>query len=136
MDTVTPDVRSSVMAKVKSKGNRSTEWRLRSALIRAGISGWTLRSDLPGTPDFVFASARLVVFVDGCFWHGCPKCKRTPSSNTEYWGAKIAGNRKRDRAIALLLEGQGWKVVRLWEHQLIKMRAIIKRISNALDPCR
>lgn len=73
MDTVSPEIRSRVMAKVRSHRNRSTEWRLRSALVRVGIRGWTLNmADLIGKPDFVFPIQRLVMFVDGCFWHGWP----------------------------------------------------------------
>lgn len=134
MDSVTPEIRSRVMARVKSQRNRSTEWRLRSALVRAGICGWTLLSDLPGKPDFVFTAERLVIFVDGCFWHGCPRCKRTPGSNTDYWSVKIARNRKRDRATTTRLRSEGWMVMRLWEHQLHDMSTIIDRISDVVCP--
>ncbi|MCC6365400.1 MAG: very short patch repair endonuclease [Bryobacterales bacterium] len=136
MDTVTPEIRSTVMARVKSQRNRSTEWRLRSALVRAGICGWTLHSDLPGKPDFIFETERLIIFVDGCFWHGCPKCKRMPSSNTDYWSVKIARNRKRDRVTTALLRRDGWTVLRFWEHQLINMEPILGRISAAINPSR
>jgi DNA mismatch endonuclease (patch repair protein) len=129
MDTVAPETRSRVMAKVRSQRNRSTEWRLRSALARAGIRGWTLnRSDLPGRHDFVFRAHHLAVFVDGCFWHGCPACKRTPSSNVEYWTQKIERNRKRDKTVCASLRRDGWRVLRIWEHRLGHMDSVVARI--------
>src|ERR1035438_2640571 len=118
MDSIPPEIRSRVMAQVRSQRNRSTEWRLRSALVRAGIRGWTLNAaDVTGRPDFVFPTQRLAVFVDGCFWHGCPKCKRVPSSNTSYWDRKIERNRSRDRAVNATLRRDGWRLLRIWEHQ-------------------
>src|ERR1035437_146867 len=129
MDSDTPETRSRVMAQVRSKRNRSTEWRLRAALVRAGIRGWTLNAaDLTGKPDFVFPLQRLVVFVDGCFWHGCPKCYRRPSSHTDYWDAKAARNRARDVKITARLKQDGWRVLRIWEHQLSTMDSVVGRI--------
>jgi DNA mismatch endonuclease (patch repair protein) len=97
MDTVSPETRSRVMARVRSQRNRSTEWRLRACLIRAGIRGWKLNPpDIHGKPDFAFREQRLLLFVDGCYWHGCPKCYRRPSSNMDYWDAKVTRYRSRD----------------------------------------
>jgi DNA mismatch endonuclease (patch repair protein) len=132
-----PDVfsrrqRSKVMAACRGKGNRSTEARFRAALAAHGVAGWKMHSpSLPGRPDFVFAHPKIAVFVDGCFWHGCRECEKTPASNTGYWLKKIAGNRRRDRKITRALRSQGWLVVRLWEHdlrhRLKKCVAIIQR---------
>src|SRR5882672_8682048 len=98
MDNVSPHVRSRTMAAVRSSRNRSTEWVLRARLVRAGFRGWRLNAkDVLGCPDFVFDEERLAVFVDGCFWHGCPSCHRPPSSNQEYWTQKVGRNKKRDR---------------------------------------
>lgn len=134
MDTVSPEIRSRVMARVRSQRNRSTEWRLRSALARAGIRGWTLNvGDVPGRPDFAFPARRLAIFVDGCFWHGCPACKRVPSSNVEYWSPKIARNRKRDRTVSASLKKDGWKVLRIWEHQLSRMDSVVTRVRRLAD---
>jgi DNA mismatch endonuclease (patch repair protein) len=131
MDCVTPETRSRVMAKIRSKGNRSTEWRLRAALVRAGVRGWTLNAAyLTGKPDFVFPVQRIAVFVDGCFWHGCSKCQRIPSSNVSYWDRKIERNRTRDRAVNRCLKSDGWKVFRIWEHQLRRMDSVIGKIRN------
>jgi len=90
MDSVDKQTRSLVMASVRSTGNRSTEKRLRSALVHAKIKGWRIQAhDLAGIPDFVFDNERVAVFVDGCFWHGCPRCYRRPSSSRKYWDEKV-----------------------------------------------
>jgi DNA mismatch endonuclease (patch repair protein) len=73
---------------------------------------------LPGKPDFVFEAARVVVFLDGCYWHGCPKCYRAPTSNTGYWSEKFRRNKDRDKRVVRLLKRDGWKVVRVWEHEI------------------
>jgi DNA mismatch endonuclease (patch repair protein) len=107
------------MSKVRSVGNRSTELKVRMALVRMGVRGWVLHArDIEGRPDFWFPQHRLVVFVDGCFWHGCPKCLRLPSQNRTYWTAKISGNIARRNAIRRALRRRGIKVLRVWEHQL------------------
>lgn len=133
MDTVSPETRSRVMGQVRSNRNKSTEWRVRAILIRNGIRGWSLYpSDLRGKPDFVFRAKRIALFLDGCFWHGCPKCKKVPASNTAYWTRKIEGNRKRDRATSAQLRRDGWKVLRIWEHQLKNLERVLARIKRAL----
>lgn len=112
--------RSRQMALVRSCGNRSTEWRLRLALVRRGIAGWTLHArELPGRPDFVFVEARVAVFVDGCFWHACRACGRPlPRTNRRYWSAKIAGNVRRARRVDAALRREGFVVLHVWEHAL------------------
>jgi DNA mismatch endonuclease, patch repair protein len=67
-----------------------------------------------------FIRARVAVFVDGCFWHGCPKCYRSPSTNREYWDQKLTANRARDQRVTLQLESAGWAVMRFWEHDIEK----------------
>jgi DNA mismatch endonuclease, patch repair protein len=119
MDTLTKHERSALMSKVRSTGNRSTEKRLRLALVRSGIRGWRMHPrSIPGQPDFWFPSGRVAVFVDGCFWHGCPRCLRLPKGNRAYWRSKIDGNRKRARRVARLLRAKGIRVLRVWEHRL------------------
>jgi DNA mismatch endonuclease (patch repair protein) len=133
MDNVSPETRSRVMRQVRSTRNRSTEWRVRSILIRAGIRGWKLNpQEIAGRPDFAFPVERLLVFVDGCFWHGCPKCKRRPHSNNEYWDPKIQRNRKRDHATTTQLKRAGWDVVRIWEHQLHRTEWLLSKIKSHL----
>jgi DNA mismatch endonuclease (patch repair protein) len=90
-DNVSKEQRSATMAKVKSTGNRTTEVIVEAALLRFGIIGWEKHPDLPGKPDFYFPSLRLMLFVDGCYWHGCPKHVRRPTSNTEYWKSETVG---------------------------------------------
>jgi len=118
-DHVSPETRSQIMRAVKSKGARSTERKLRAALVRAGIKGWHMHADqLPGKPDFIFPEKMLAVFVDGCFWHGCAKCYRRPHSSQTYWDAKVAGNMARDKSRRAELKKLGWKVIRFWEHEV------------------
>ncbi|WP_211453354.1 very short patch repair endonuclease [Collimonas antrihumi] len=110
--------RSEVMGRIRSQDNLSTEGRL-IAIFRANkVSGWRRRQNLLGKPDFVFRECRVCVFVDGCFWHGCPKCYRRPSSNQSYWDQKVQRNAARDRFVSRELKKQGWQILRIWEHQL------------------
>jgi DNA mismatch endonuclease, patch repair protein len=121
------------MAQVRSQRNRSTEWRLRGCLVRAGIRGWTLNpAEIAGKPDFAFREQRLLLFVDGCYWHGCPRCYRRPSSNTEYWDAKVLRNRARDVRTTAALKREGWRVIRIWEHQLSSPHSVLRKILTAL----
>ena len=86
-----------------------------------------------GKPDMVFPSYGIVVFIDGCFWHGCPKHYRMPSSNVNYWKQKISGNKKRDRKINKQLEEEGWKVIRIWEHDIKQnLEKTVNRITKNL----
>src|SRR5205823_13466945 len=117
-DWLSPEQRSHNMASIRSKGNASTERALLTVLRKAGISGWRRHVKLPGRPDFVFAKKRLAIFVDGCFWHGCPRCYQLPEDNRPYWQKKVLSNRLRDRRNAQRLRARGWKVVRVWEHAL------------------
>lgn len=75
-------------------------------------------ADLIGKPDFVFREYRLSVFVDGCFWHGCAEHRGIPQSNHVFWSRKIRKNRQRDQLVTARLEGDGWKVLRFWEHDI------------------
>lgn len=119
MDKMSQKSRSKVMAAIKSNGNHSTERRLRAILASSGISGYQIRpKGLFGNPDFVFASQNIVIFVDGCFWHGCPQCYKRPSSSQKYWDAKVKRNRTRARKVNSELGAMGWKVIRFWEHEL------------------
>jgi len=114
-----PEGNARRMKAIRGHGNKGTERRLRALMVRAGIRGWQLRPEgLPGKPDFLFTEARVVVFVDGCFWHGCPRCGNVPSVNRPYWSAKIQGNRDRDKKRTRTLRKQGYRVLRLWEHEL------------------
>ena len=135
MDNVSPEIRSKVMAKVRSNRNRSTEWRLRASLIRAGLRGWKMNPpDVCGKPDFVFQKHRLAVFVDGCFWHGCPKHSSKPATNRAFWNKKMSANKKRDQLVTRTLKKHGWYVVRIWQHALNRKNEVccLVRIKQAL----
>jgi DNA mismatch endonuclease (patch repair protein) len=135
MDTLSRTERSALMAKIRSQGNRSTETRLRLALVRARISGWQLHpKSVLGRPDFWFKAKRVALFVDGCFWHGCKRCLRLPRGNRSYWRNKIDGNVLRAEAINRELRTAGVRVLRVWEHELKNSRLdkTISRLSHAL----
>jgi DNA mismatch endonuclease, patch repair protein len=119
------------MAAIRSFGNKDTELRLAAIFRATGITGWRRRQPLLGRPDFVFRRARLAVFVDGCFWHGCPKHGRQPTSNRGYWIPKLRRNQERDLAVKRALSKRGWTVIRLWEHELTSP-LLAKRISRVL----
>jgi len=111
--------RSRIMSAVKSRGNKSTEAAFRLALVRAKLRGWRVHpKDVLGRPDFYFPNSNLVVFVDGCFWHGCPECGHIPKTNSRFWRAKIKRNILRDTDITEKLEKAGFVVQRFWEHSL------------------
>lgn len=143
-DIFTRRKRSAVMAAIRSHGNRATELRLIQVFRLNGITGWRrgcvirepayahalLRRGQRKTedrrqkkrfsvrPDFVFSRLRVAVFVDGCFWHGCPRHGTRPRTNARFWRDKIARNQARDRQVSRLLRKLGWRVVRVWEHEL------------------
>jgi DNA mismatch endonuclease (patch repair protein) len=124
--------RSRIMRAIKGRGNRSTELEM-VALLRSGsIRGWRRHARLPGTPDFVFRRERLALFVDGCFWHACPRCYKRPTSNRVFWDEKAERNRVRDRAVVAELRSLGWRVIRVWEHQLKDPSRIRSRLLRAL----
>ncbi|HCN30093.1 MAG TPA: very short patch repair endonuclease [Verrucomicrobiales bacterium] len=124
--------RSEVMSRIRSSGNRDTELVM-VALMRAhGITGWRRGQRLPGRPDFVFRRERVCVFVDGCFWHGCPLHFRRPKSRRAFWDAKIARNKARDRRVARELRASGWRVLRVWEHALRKPGPLLARLRRAI----
>jgi DNA mismatch endonuclease (patch repair protein) len=127
-DVYTRAERSALMAKVRGRGNLTTEEALAKIFRVEGWSGWRRQRAIGGRtaagerfrvrPDFVFAARRLVVFVDGCFWHGCPRHGALPRGNAAFWREKFQRNRARDRRDAGRLRLAGWKVLRLWEHEL------------------
>lgn len=115
---VDPETRHRVMASIR-KRDTAPELRVRRALHRKGLRYRLHMAALPGTPDIVFPTAKLVVLVHGCFWHqheGCPLARR-PRGNTVYWEPKLARNVARDRAVREQLAAAGWRVVTVWECQ-------------------
>ncbi len=121
------------MAAVRSRGNKETELKLAAILRAARITGWRRHQPVLGCPDFLFRRERLAIFVDGCFWHGCPWHYRMPQANREYWQRKIATNSDRDRRTNRLLRNQGWRVLRIWGHSLAKPKAVAARVTSELN---
>lgn len=121
------------MAAVKSKGNKDTELKLISIFRANGITGWRRNQKLLGKPDFVFRRERLVLFVDGCFWHGCKRHCRMPKANRQYWNHKIARNAARDSETTRHLQKSDWHVLRIWEHSLDAPIQVAKRIKSLLS---
>jgi DNA mismatch endonuclease, patch repair protein len=131
---VTTTRRSRNMRAIKASSNATTEQRFRAYLIRKGIAGWKVQAkSVPGCPDFFFSTERIAVFVDGCFWHSCPKCGHTPKTNRTYWRRKLARNKQRDARIKRTLRSNGIRVLRLWECQLRdKPNSCLKRLFTLL----
>ena len=133
VDTVSPETRSRMMASIKSKGTKP-EMRVRRLLHGLGYRYRLHRRDLPGRADLAFAAKRKVIFVNGCFWHHHPGCRRgrIPDANRDYWLAKLTGNRARDARNIALLEKQGWSAMTVWECQLGDMGAVASRLVDFL----
>jgi len=117
-DRLTPEERSHLMSLIRGKGT-TPEMRLRKALWIAGLR-YRLKNRLPGRPDIIFPAAKVAVFVDGCFWHGCPLHGRVPKSNQTFWLTKFTRNIARDIAAEAALAAQGWLALRFWEHEVEK----------------
>ena len=137
-DIFSRQVRSRVMASIRSKGNSRTELRLVNIFRRNRFTGWRRHRKVLGNPDFVFFEVRLAIFVDGCFWHGCPThYRRQPgtqtsgTSNAHYWLPKFKRTRRRDRLNAIRLRRMGWTILRLWEHELASEEQVMRKCRNA-----
>jgi DNA mismatch endonuclease (patch repair protein) len=131
-DNMSKDQRTLTMSRIRSKGNLSTEIAMMKLLRSNGIKGWRRHQKLIGNPDFVFRNKKLAVFIDGCFWHGCPKCYIEPKSNINYWLPKIDRNKKRDKAVSAELKRRGWTVLRFWEHALKSPNLVLRRLQKSL----
>jgi DNA mismatch endonuclease, patch repair protein len=107
-----------ILGRVRSN-DTALELRFRKTLWAEGLR-YRLRLKLPGSPDLVFLRARLVVFIDGCFWHGCPEHYRRPPTNVDFWRQKVERNMARDRRVDQELAELGWAVLRVWEHEITK----------------
>lgn len=122
---------------MRSNRSRDTapELALRRAVHALGLRYRVAARPIPSirrTADLVFVSARVAVFLDGCFWHGCPIHYRSPSANSTYWSAKVDRNRRRDGEVDSMLAEQGWQVVRVWEHEDVAEAA--RRVARAVLP--
>ena len=133
----TTNQRRQMMARIKGK-NTGPELALRRAAWSMGLR-YRLHYRIGRTrPDMVFIVARLAVFVDGCFWHSCPHHSATPKNNHDFWKRKLERNRERDTETTKVLEADGWRVLRLWEHEIEASpkdcaRRIAMLLGGALD---
>jgi DNA mismatch endonuclease (patch repair protein) len=133
-DVFTKEKRSDVMSKIRGKGNKDTEMALAKLFRANSITGWRRHYSITGRPDFAFPKHKLAVFVDGCFWHGCAKHGVQPKGNKMFWLRKLAANKARDQKVNRLLRAKGWRVLRIWEHDLAKSRQArtIRRVLRVL----
>ncbi|WAC05334.1 MAG: very short patch repair endonuclease [Methanoregula sp.] len=133
-DCYSKEIRSRVMSNIHSK-NTLPELQLRKLLWSKGFRGYRIHNkNLPGKPDIIFSSKKVAIFIDGCFWHGCPDCYVKPKSNKKYWLPKIQQNIERDLKNKKSLESMGWFVIRIWEHELkIDAQSVFKKISEYLQ---
>lgn len=129
---ISPEKRSQLMAQIKGRSTKP-ELILRHALWARGLR-YRLHPKLPGRPDVVFTKAKVAVFIDGCFWHGCPLHGHIPKSNQRYWKPKLARNHARDLATNQALIALGWLPMRFWEHE-IKGAALncVEQISESIN---
>ncbi len=133
MDIMTKKDRSLRMSLIKSKNTRP-EIKLRQHIWGKGIGGYRVNSKITGKPDLYFPSKKIAIFIDGCFWHMCPKCYREPKSNKQYWINKIKKNVERDKKINKQLKKQGITVLRIWEHEVKKdIEKCSTKIYNLLN---
>jgi DNA mismatch endonuclease (patch repair protein) len=142
--------RSDVMSRIRAQGNKETEIAFMTLLRKNRITGWrrhlslslgTRRKKSAGKitirnwrvkPDFVFRSLRVAIFIDGCFWHGCPRHCVQPASNSIFWREKLLANKLRDRRVSNALRRRQWRVIRVWEHQLQQGDNLIQRLERKI----
>jgi len=150
-DVFTKKKRSEVMSRIRSRGNKNTELRLIKVFRVQRITGWrrhlSLSLKVSGSqfpvqgdqsrvrPDFVFRKLRVAVFVDGCFWHACPLHTTKPKGNAAFWRKKFAANQARDRLVTCALRRHGWRVLRIWEHELMRKNEarLVRRLRRFFD---
>jgi DNA mismatch endonuclease (patch repair protein) len=133
-DVYTKRKRSAVMARIRSRGNAATELKLVSLLRLNSVTGWRRHQQVFGHPDFIFLTKRLAIFVDGCFWHGCRKHGSQPLSNVSFWRQKFERNKQRDKLVSRTLRSEGWRVIRIWQHDLSQNpNAVIRSIRRHLN---
>jgi len=132
---MTPEQRSRTMSRIR-KTDTKPELTVRRLTFARGLRYRKYASDLPGKPDLVFASARVVVFVDGDFWHGWRFEEWGRKLSSPYWKGKIQRNRERDQEHRARLEADGWTVLRIWEHEVeADAEACIDSVELAVRGC-
>ncbi len=122
------------MSRVRGRGNKNTELAMIALFRKYRVRGWRRNVRIFGNPDFVFPKLRVAIFVDGCFWHSCPKHQSMPESNRAFWQRKLQRNKRRDRLVRRTLLENSWKVLRIWQHELRRVNEtkLIERIDRSL----
>lgn len=132
-DVLTHEQRKRNMSRIRGK-NTQPEILLRKLLYSHGIRGYRIHYNLPGKPDIVFTKKKIAIFIDGCFWHKCPKCFQEPETRKEFWMKKINSNVERDQRNTKKLQDTGWTVLRFWEHDIRKKSdAVVKIIAEMIE---
>ena len=133
MDRLTPEHRSWNMSRIRGR-DTLPEKRVRSLLHRLGFRFSLRRKDLPGKPDIVLVARLAVVCVHGCFWHQHEGCRNAtmPTTRRTFWEAKLKGNSARDRRVSEQLETTGWRVITVWECELVNEELVAKRLARLL----
>lgn len=134
-DKFSKKTRSKIMSRIRGKDTKP-EVILRKKIFRLGYR-YSLRyrfKELNFKPDIVMVSKKICIFVDGCFWHKCPKCFKAPKSNKRYWTQKIKRNVERDKQQNSFLKKNRWKVIRIWEHELNSdLQKVVKKIIKKIE---
>jgi len=129
-DNLTKEQRSFNMSRIKSK------WTMQEILLHNYLKGNKIRHKMHpnifGNPDIEIKNAKVLIFINGCFWHKCPKCYKEPKSNKEYWVPKIERNEKRDKKNLRLLRTNGYKVIVIWEHELKEKKKAIEELLKLI----
>jgi DNA mismatch endonuclease (patch repair protein) len=153
VDRISKSERSAIMSRIRGRGNKRTETDVISLFRKSGIKGWRRHLTIRFTesesrlaqssdgikfkaqvrPDFSFPKLKIALFIDGCFWHGCPKCYRKPKSRGRFWTRKVRRNKERDLFQTFALRANDWQVIRIWECALAKhTETCVRRIQRAL----
>jgi DNA mismatch endonuclease (patch repair protein) len=125
--------RSEVMSLIKSKETK-IEISFRKGLSEKGLKYRKNSSKYFGKPDIVFASHKIVIFIDSCFWHGCKIHGRMPTANKKYWADKIKRNKERDTEVSKHYKKLGWHIIRIWEHDIKnKGGKVVNKIQKLIE---
>lgn len=116
-DNLSKEKRSKVMASIRGKDTKP-EITIRKLLWKEGVRYRIHNKSIYGAPDISIKKDRIAVFIDGCFWHGCRRCYKEPTTNTAFWREKVHNNKKRRRKVRKVLKKQGWHVQEFWEHEV------------------
>lgn len=139
MDKISKKQRSYLMSRIRGK-DTTIEIAFRKYLWAMGIRGFRIRGKIPGSPDVYFPKLHFAVFIDGCFWHKCPRCFRKPKSNLRYWNTKISDNVARDQRTNLELRRRKIRYVHIWEHEIkrnpdVAYRKFLRRYAASKAAC-